>query len=91
MRAVLVLPVALALAACTIETPAVPIPEPMPSCGAETLQGLVGRPSLVLETMQFTGPTRVIQPGMPVTTDYRLDRLNIEIGARDRIARVFCG
>ncbi|HMO07185.1 MAG TPA: I78 family peptidase inhibitor [Paracoccaceae bacterium] len=91
MRSALLLSAALVLSACTIETPAVPIPEPGPSCGAEGLQGLVGQHSRVLQTMRFAVPVRVIRPGMAVTTDYREDRLNIEVDARERITRVYCG
>lgn len=81
-----------ALAACTPE-----VPPPLPSkpiddeCGAGALQSLVGQPAAVLQTMRFGGPVRVIRPGMAVTMDYRADRLNIEIDARETIIRVSCG
>ena len=59
-------------------------------CGADALQGLVGQPATVLETMRFAGETRIIRPGMAVTMDYRADRLNIEIDRAERISRVHC-
>ena len=34
---------------------------------------------------------RVIRPGDAVTQDYRIDRLNVEIGEDGRIKRVRCG
>ena len=77
------------LAACEPVPPAA-----MPNadaCGAAALQGLVGQPATVLQTMRFGVETRIIRPGMAVTMDYRADRLNIEIDAGEGIARVFCG
>jgi hypothetical protein len=34
---------------------------------------------------------RVIGPGMTVTMDYRVDRLNIHIDDKNRVTRVDCG
>ena len=61
------------------------------SCGAGELQGLVGQPQAVLQTMRFSQPVRVIGYGMAVTMDFSPDRLNIEMGPDGRIARVWCG
>lgn len=87
----------LAFAAC-VETESPPDPgviePPMPpagSCGAPELQGLLGQPASVLETMKFGTDVRVIRPGMAVTMDYREDRLNIEIDKNEVISRVSCG
>ena len=60
------------------------------TCGADALQGLVGQPASVLQTMRFGQETRIIRPGMAVTMDYRPDRLNIEIDRSERIVRVHC-
>lgn len=60
------------------------------ACGAREMQALVGRPASVLETMRFAGEVRIIPPGSAVTMDFRPDRLNIEIDAASRIARVYC-
>lgn len=94
-RFALLLP--LAFAAC-VEGGSPPYPgvivPPMPpagSCGAPDLQYLVGQPETVLHTMKFTGPVRIIQPGMAVTMDYSEGRLNIEINEAGKIARVSCG
>ncbi len=71
-------------------------PEPVPSepaadqCNAASLSGLVGQPSTVLKTMLLPAGTRVINPGDPVTMDFRPDRMNIEIGADGRIAKIGC-
>lgn len=64
---------------------------PAGSCGADALQGLVGQPAGVLETMRFGQVVRVIHPGMAVTMDYSPDRLNIEVDADKIISRVSCG
>lgn len=61
------------------------------ACGAAARQGLVGTSVGALEAASLPENRRIIFPGMPVTMDYRADRLNVEIGRDDRIARVFCG
>lgn len=80
---------ALALAGCVIEDPVLPAPDNL--CGASELQGLVGQPQSVLQTMRFAGPVRVIQPGMAVTMDYLAERLNFWIAEDGRIESVTCG
>lgn len=60
------------------------------SCGADALQGLVGQPASVLQTMRFGTETRIIRPDMAVTMDFRADRLNIDIDRTERISRVYC-
>ena len=77
------------LAACQ---PSVPDAGPdLASCGADALQGLVGQPASVLETMKFGQETRIIRPDTAVTMDFRPDRLNIEIDVAERISIVRCG
>lgn len=76
------------MAACQPVEPGVP---EVASCGADELQGLVGQPAAVLETMRFGQEVRIIRPGMAVTMDHRDDRLNIEIDGAERISRVRCG
>ncbi|MFN4129651.1 MAG: I78 family peptidase inhibitor [Paracoccaceae bacterium] len=75
------------LAACQ---PVVPDGPDLTRCGADALQGLVGQPASVLQTMKFANETRIIRPDMAVTMDYRPDRLNIEIDRAERISRVHC-
>ncbi|MFN7225265.1 MAG: I78 family peptidase inhibitor [Paracoccaceae bacterium] len=77
----------LLLAACQ---PTVPEGPDLSACGADALQGLVGQSASVLQTMKFAQETRIIRPGMAVTMDYRPDRLNIEIDAKEVITRVHC-
>ena len=57
---------------------------------AQPLQGLVGQPQSVLVTMLLPAGSRVIGPNDAVTMDFRADRLNVEIGADGRIAKVGC-
>ncbi len=86
--------VALMLAGCApvgAEVPAEPVAPAADACGAAALQGLVGQPASVLETMRFAGPVRVITPGMAVTMDYSAARLNIEVDRTGAIFRVTCG
>ena len=88
MRVFALLPL-LALAACV--EPAPPVSEPDPDlCNALAMQGLVGQPASVLQTMMLKAGTRVINPGDAVTMDFRPDRMNVEIGANGRIEKIAC-
>jgi len=61
------------------------------ACGASGMQNLVGASVGTLDPATLPSPHRVIFPGQPVTMDFRADRLNVEIGADDKVARVYCG
>lgn len=61
------------------------------ACGAVGLQRLVGQGRVVLAAIALPQGTRVIEPGMPITEDYSVGRLNINLGPDGRIARVWCG
>jgi hypothetical protein len=76
------------LAACMPQPPALP---PDSACGAPELQGLVGQPAAVLQTMRFGVQVRILRPGDAMTEDYSPARLNIMIDAVERIAEVRCG
>lgn len=92
MPAPMILAAAL-LAACvpTVEDVEMPTVPPENACGAAELAGLVGQNRKVLEAMKFSGPVRVIEPGMAVTMDYIAHRLNIELDRRGTITRLSCG
>jgi len=61
------------------------------ACGAAARQDLVGQSVAVLNTADLPEGRRIIFPGMAVNMDFQAERLNIEVGQNDRIARVFCG
>ena len=61
------------------------------TCGAEGLQGLVGRDKSALSAMTLPAGTRVIEPWTAVTEDYSAQRLNIDVDARGRITGLWCG
>ena len=90
MRYLTGLAVACSLAGCIAPPPGFETP-PVDSCGAHELQSLVGQPALLLQTLRFAAPTRIIRPGMAVTMDYAPGRLNIELNSDDRIRAVHCG
>lgn len=97
-RLALLAPALLAgLAACTpAAPPEIEMPtfgtEPDPTtCGADGLQGLLGQPKSVLDTMRFDGPVRIVGPDMAVTMDYNPERLNFGYDRNDRISEVSCG
>ena len=89
MRTLALVPL-LALAACVQPAAAPPAQPDTDLCKASALQGLVGQPKSVLTTMLLPAGTRVIGPGDAVTMDFRPDRMNVEIGADGRIAKIGC-
>jgi hypothetical protein len=78
--------------------PPAPAPAPAPSddkCNAGRVADVVGQPyndALLARVKAAIGhdTIRPIQPGQPVTMDFREERLNIEIGTDGKIVRVFC-
>ncbi|WP_417581689.1 I78 family peptidase inhibitor [Pelagibacterium sp.] len=90
----------LLLAACSSTTtpPSTSMPPPI-DCGAQSLSGKIGQ-QVIGSTAQdvriggqpinSAGTVRVIRPGMPVTQDYRPDRLNLEVDASNTLLRASC-
>lgn len=66
-------------------------PGPDPTCPPFDFHALVGQLQSAAEGISYGGEMRIIRPGMAVTMDYSPSRLNVEIGADGRIARIFCG
>ena len=76
--------------------PVPPVPPENAECNAVPAQGLVGRqasPDLAAEAQRLAGARiwRWLRPGQMVTMEYRADRLNIRLDARDRVEGVSCG
>jgi hypothetical protein len=66
------------------------------SCNAAPVQNLVGQPAsaeLGRTAMQRASADtlRWIRPGDAITMDYLTGRLNIELDARGRVQRLYCG
>ncbi len=66
------------------------------ACHADAVAWAVGQPAdqTVMARVwreSRAGLVRPISPGQAVTRDHRADRLNVEIGADNRITRVSCG
>ena len=66
------------------------------TCVMERLGPLVGRArseALGAEARRLSGAGRLrwIRPGDAVTMDYRTDRLNVHLDARDRVEHFSCG
>jgi hypothetical protein len=66
------------------------------TCDASKGQSLIGRTrsgALGEEAKRLTGATalRWIPPGAMVTMDYREDRVNLELDARNKVTVVRCG
>lgn len=95
-RAVLALPaLLLALAACESLPPSDGTgsgsgnPD---TCNAERIGAeFVGMDASSVTAATFVAPVRVIRPGDMVTMDFNPERVNFEVGADGRIARVYCG
>ena len=88
------LPLVMACAAVPPDAEAEPVGDGR--CDAATLGNLVGRAAtreLGVEALRRSGARalRWIRPGDAVTMDYREDRLNIHLDARNRVERFACG
>jgi hypothetical protein len=64
---------------------------PSDACGAAARQDLVGTSVGGLDASTLPENRRVLFPGMAATMDFQPERLNVEVGSDDRIARVYCG
>lgn len=86
----------LLLAGCVATTPPAPVGPAVPpaaqdTCGASALGHLIGQPVTALERVYILRPMRIIRPGQAITMDFRQDRINFELDAADRLARIYCG
>lgn len=62
------------------------------TCGAASLQHLIGETRDTVEGMTFDADrVRIIRPGMMVTMDLIESRLNILLDGNNRVTRVYCG
>lgn len=64
---------------------------PLSPCGADKLQGYVGRPLAALPPGAADVTRRVIRPGDAVTEDFSLQRLNVYLDRADVITQLVCG
>ena len=66
-------------------------------CNADAAQSYIGQDASEATVAEAkaaagaTGAVRVIQPGQPVTMDFRADRLNVEVDDGNAIVRITCG
>ena len=92
---------AVSIAACSStpageEGSAAPVPDAVAGCDAAAAQSAVGKQAtaeVVEQARNDAGArtTRVIKPGQAVTMDYRGDRLNLYVDAKDAITSATCG
>lgn len=88
---------AMVLTGCMpMEEPVPPRDDPRYTCDAGRVQGLVGQVAtqkLAAEAVRAAGARtmRWIEPGHAYTMDYRTDRLNLHLDARNVITKVDCG
>lgn len=59
-------------------------------CAAAGFQGLVGQSDAVLRSVKLPQDARIIGPRDAVRAEYRPTRINFEIGADSRIAKISC-
>ncbi|MFD0858797.1 I78 family peptidase inhibitor [Roseovarius aquimarinus] len=96
--AALILPAALALAACGGGAPgaqrgAEPVftPAATDSCGATAYSDRIGKDHKAFDFSAPDRPLRIIGPDMAMTMDYNPARLNVDIDGQGRITRIWCG
>ncbi|MEL6959556.1 MAG: I78 family peptidase inhibitor [Pseudomonadota bacterium] len=70
--------------------PAVP-PLDQNACDGAQFADLIGQDATALEQVLIMRPVRVIRPLTAISMDFRPDRLNFEIDATNRVARIYCG
>jgi len=87
-----------ALTACAPAAPIAPAETAAPdaacsAAGAESLVGKIYSADSVEQARIASGSknVRVIRPGMAVTMDYRVDRLNVDLDEKNMVTRVHCG
>lgn len=85
--------VLLGLAGCLPEgqglVQAPPQADNAPHCSPGVYAGIVGEPAAAAEAVP--APKRILGPGEARTMDYIPSRTNIEVDAKGKIIRVFCG
>ena len=79
------------LTGCVMVAPPAPNPPQPASCGARSLQNLVGLSVRVLPPQGQWSAVRIIRPGDMVTMDYSPSRLNVRVNMADRILELTCG
>jgi hypothetical protein len=84
-----IIPAFILLSACTAEDGLGEHAEG--TCGAAGYAGLVGQPVDAVETGTLAEAVRILPPGAVMTTDYRLERLNIDTDDDRVIKRLWCG
>ncbi len=82
----------LALAACVPdEKPPNRQLSEVDTCGAASLQLLVGMPYDARDFEDDERPIRVLPPDSAMTMDHRVDRLNVDLDDDGVITRIWCG
>jgi hypothetical protein len=62
------------------------------TCGAASLQHLIGETRASIEDMTFDAQrVRIIRPGMAITMDHLESRLNILLDENNTVTKVYCG
>ncbi|MDO5756972.1 MAG: I78 family peptidase inhibitor [Rhodobacterales bacterium] len=92
--ACLILPAALALAACQAPAPNDPVVLNRPNlnaCGATAYADTIGKDHTAYDFSAPGRTVRILGPDSPMTMDHRLERLNVDIDKAGRITRVWCG
>ena len=82
----------LGLSACNLPAEQEPITSnPSADCAKDQFDIYLWQRAETLDGLALPKGTRVIQPGMAVTMDFRPNRLNLAIGKTGRIERIYCG
>jgi hypothetical protein len=62
----------------------------VPTCGAEALQDLLGKPEAALAALNLPSTARILRPGDAISLDFSPDRLTIDIDEIGRISSITC-
>ena len=64
---------------------------PPDTCQMADHRNLIGREGAAIDRSTLPANARVICHNCPVTLDYRAERLNVDLGADGKVARLHCG
>ena len=88
---------ALAVSACAT-TSTEPVAEEVPAtepvadaCGAQAREYLLGQRVSGVDLESLARVVRTINPGQPITMDYLVDRVNLDLDGDGVIVRIWCG
>ena len=61
------------------------------TCGAQSLQNMLGQSASIVPGLALEGPFRIVKPDDIVTQEYNAQRVNFRVNGSGIVTRVSCG